>query len=131
MTPPHGEQQPYGDYGQQPQNQPYQQGGYGSPGGYGQPGYGIAPIPPPENYLVWAILTTVLCCLPLGIVSIVKSSQVNSLWAQGRWDEARGSAQAAKKWAMWGAIIGGIVYLAVIVFYVLLFAMFAGDLETY
>ncbi len=36
--------------------------------------------PPPDNNLVWAILVTVFCCLPLGIVSIVKSSQVNTLW---------------------------------------------------
>ena len=25
----------------------------------------------PDNYLVWAILTTILCCLPFGVVSIV------------------------------------------------------------
>ena len=29
--------------------------------------------PPPDNNLVWAILVTVFCCLPLGIVSIVKN----------------------------------------------------------
>lgn len=33
---------------------------------------------PPDNNLVWAILSTVLCCLPLGIVAIIKSTQVNS-----------------------------------------------------
>ena len=31
--------------------------------------------PPPDNNLVWAILCTVLCCLPLGIVSIIKSTK--------------------------------------------------------
>ncbi|MDR2764224.1 MAG: CD225/dispanin family protein [Tannerella sp.] len=39
--------------------------------------------PMPENYLVWAILTTVLCCFPLGIVSIINSSNVSTLYAQG------------------------------------------------
>ncbi|MCD8166876.1 MAG: CD225/dispanin family protein, partial [Bacteroides sp.] len=32
----------------------------------------------PDNYLVWAILSTVLCCLPAGVVSIVYSVKVNN-----------------------------------------------------
>jgi hypothetical protein len=30
----------------------------------------------PDTNLVWAILCTVLCCLPLGIVSIIKATSV-------------------------------------------------------
>jgi Interferon-induced transmembrane protein len=33
----------------------------------------------PQNYLALAIVATILCCFPLGIVAIVKASQVNSL----------------------------------------------------
>lgn len=58
----------------------------------------------PDNYLVWAILCTVLCCMPLGVVSIVKATQVDSLWAMGRVDEAYAASEAAKKWAIWGAV---------------------------
>lgn len=65
----------------------------------------------PNNHLVWAILTTLFCCLPLGIVSIVKSSQVSGLWAQGKYAEAQQSADSAKKWAMWSAILGVIVFV--------------------
>ena len=95
---------------------------------YGQPGHAAGP--PPENHLVWAILTTVLCCLPLGIVSIIKSSQVNTLWAQGRYDEARKSAEDAKKWAMWSAIVEVALILVGIVVWIVFVAAFAGDLET-
>jgi hypothetical protein len=56
---------------------------------------------------VWAILTTVLCCLPLGIVSIVFSSQVNSKWALGDAAGAQASSAKAKRFAIIGAIIGG------------------------
>lgn len=63
----------------------------------------------PDNYLVWAILCTVLCCLPLGIVSIVKASEVNSKWNAGDYEGAIKSSEAAKKWAIYGAISGGIV----------------------
>lgn len=57
----------------------------------------------PNNYLVWSILVTLFCCLPFGIVAIVKSSQVNGLWAQGRYPEAQASAESAKKWVIWSA----------------------------
>lgn len=79
------------------------------------PGY--PPQPPaaqaPDNYLVWSILVTVFCCLPFGIVAIIKSAQVNGLWAQGRYAEAQASADSAKKWVVWSAVIGvvaGIIY---------------------
>lgn len=146
MTPPHGEpQQPYGDqpqqpYGQQPYGQPYGQQPYPQPGygamppygtpGYGTPGYGVAPGPPPENHLVWAILSTVLCCLPLGIVSIIKSSQVNTLWAQGQFDAAQKSAVDAKKWAMWSAIVTLAIFVVIIIIYVVAILFFAANVET-
>lgn len=40
------------------------------------PAYGQPSQPKPDSNLVWGILTTILCCLPLGIVSIVKASKV-------------------------------------------------------
>ncbi|MGE2817105.1 CD225/dispanin family protein [Mycobacterium heidelbergense] len=67
----------------------------------------------PNNYLVWSILVTLFCCLPLGIVAIVKSSQVNGLWAQGQYAEAQAAADSAKKFVIWSAVIGvvvGIIY---------------------
>lgn len=54
----------------------------------------------PDNYLVWSILVTLFCCLPLGIVAIVKSTQVSGLWAQGRYAEAQAAADSAKKFVM-------------------------------
>lgn len=71
--------------------------------------------PPPDNYLVWAILCTLFCCLPLGIVSIIKSSQVNTKWQVGDYEGARLASEEAKKYAKLGAIIG----VAVIVLYMI------------
>ncbi|GAB7142878.1 CD225/dispanin family protein [Mycobacterium riyadhense] len=65
----------------------------------------------PDNYLVWSILVTLFCCLPLGIVAIVKSTQVNGLWAQGRYAEAQASADSAKKFVIWSAVAGVIVFV--------------------
>jgi hypothetical protein len=54
---------------------------------------------PPPNYLVWAILSTVLCCLPFGIVSIVYAAQVNSKWQMGDVTGANIASKNAKTWA--------------------------------
>ena len=61
---------------------------------------------PPDNNLVWAILCTVLCCLPLGIVAIIKSTKVKELWALGDHEGAVKAAADAKKYSIWGAAIG-------------------------
>jgi hypothetical protein len=110
-------------------NTPGQAGGYGGPGyggpggpgygGPGGPGYGrppgYNPGPPPSNYLVWAILTTLFCCLPAGIVSIVYAAQVNSKWFSGDYDGAYRSSNNAKTWAIVSAIIGAIVIIIAII----------------
>ncbi|MDT5350380.1 MAG: hypothetical protein QOH91_3667 [Mycobacterium sp.] len=74
----------------------------------------------PDNYLVWAILCTVLCCLPFGIVSVVSAARVNSLWSDGRYDEAQKASKRAKRWAIAGAIIGSVIYAIATIAYVFL-----------
>jgi hypothetical protein len=61
-----------------------------------------------ENYLVWAILSTICCCIPLGIPAIVFSTQVNSKLAAGDVTGARESARKAKMWC-WIAFGAGII----------------------
>jgi len=61
---------------------------------------------PPSNYLAFAIITTILCCLPFGIVSIIFASQVNSKWAAGDFAGAQSSSRNAKTWAWVSFAIG-------------------------
>lgn len=119
MSYPGSGENPYGDnqFGGQPYGgQPYGGQPYGGQQFGGSP-YG-APGPAPDNNLVWAILSTLFCCLPLGIVSIVKAASVNSLWAQGQYDQAHKASDDAKKFAMWAAIAGvvvGVLYFLLII----------------
>jgi hypothetical protein len=82
---------------------------------YGQPPYGAPqggyPAQQPDSNLVWGILCALLCCLPLGVVSIIYSSKVSGLWTQGRYAEAQAAADSAKKWAIWGAVAGVVVLI--------------------
>ena len=76
--------------------------------------YGVQAVPPP-NYLVWAILSTILCFLPLGIVSIVFSAQVNSKWAAGDVAGAQRASDLAKKLTIWTVVVGVIVNVIVLI----------------
>lgn len=115
----------HSQYGQQPGNYGQPASSYGQqPGGYGQS------MVPPDNYLVWAILSTVLCCFPLGIVSIVKSTQVNSLWAQGQPDQSRAASESAKKFAIWAAITWAILLVLYIVAIIVGIASFSFSTTT-
>jgi hypothetical protein len=103
-------QPPYGQpqYGQPPYGQPpYGQPPYGQPYGapYGQPGG-----TPPQNYLVWAILSLIFCCWPLSIVSIVFAAQVNGKYAAGDLAGAQESSRKAKQFALWSAIAACVIY---------------------
>jgi hypothetical protein len=59
-----------------------------------------------DNNLVLAIVVTVLCCLPFGIVGIVYAAQVNGKVQAGDIAGAEDAARKAKLWSLWGLGIG-------------------------
>ena len=77
----------------------------------------VTPLAEPvPNYLVYAILTTVFCCLPFGIVSIVYAAQVNSRAAGGDRLGALDASSKAKTWALVSFFCG----LVPMLFYIVL-----------
>ena len=80
------------------------------------PQYGAAPTHI-DNYLIWAILVTICCCWPAGIVSIIYAAQVNGKLSTGDIAGARRSSEAAKNWAIASAGLGLAVYVIVGIFY--------------
>ena len=91
-------------------NPDYQQATYERP----------APPPMPDNHLVWAILSTCMCCLPFGVVSIVYATQVEGLYLQGRYEEAVDKSNKAFKWA----IASAATIAAIIMLYILFLLIF-------
>lgn len=63
--------------------------------------------------MVWAILSTLFCCLPLGIVAIIHAAKVDGLYRSGDYSSAQEAADNAKKYAQYGLIVGlivGVIY---------------------
>lgn len=65
----------------------------------------------PDNNLAWAILTTIFCCTPFGIVSIIYASKVDSYWARGEQEQAIRASKEAKKWAIISAVSAAVVWV--------------------
>ena len=70
----------------------------------GQPEKQISGTP----YIIFSILVTLCCCLPLGIVSIVYASKINSLQNAGDYEGAKAATKKAKIFMIIGAV-GGLI----------------------
>jgi hypothetical protein len=73
---------------------------------YQSPTGGATPI---NNWLIPAIFSTLCCCVPFGIVSIVYAAQVNGLLASGDINGAKRAADNARMW-FWIAVAPGLLF---------------------
>lgn len=73
----------------------------------------------PDNNMLWAILSTILCCVPTGVYAIIQSSKVNGLYNKGNYAEAQAMADSAKKWSLVSAILA-FVYVVICLFLMIL-----------
>ncbi len=125
---PHGAPEPpnppAGPGAQPPQSEsqhsgPPQPPPHPNPGQYPQANYRPGQQPPPpriENHMAKAILSTLFCCLPLGIASIVYAAQVEGKVRLGDFRGAQETADNANMWANWSIGIGigiGVIYMLI------------------
>ncbi len=66
----------------------------------------VAAEPMPPTYLVWSVVTTILCCLIPGIVAIIFSAQVSSKFYQGDIEGARRASRNAEIWIIISFVLG-------------------------
>lgn len=70
--------------------------------------------PKPSSYLALAIISTVLCCIPAGIVSIVYATKVNDAYLNGDYAGAQRASNNAKTWGLVAvgiALVGWVLYV--------------------
>jgi hypothetical protein len=68
-----------------------------------------------DNNLALAIIVTVLCCMPFGVVGIVYAAQVNAKAIGGDIAGAEESARKARAWSLWGLGLGLVIFAGYIV----------------
>ncbi|SRR5260370_1252070 len=78
-----------------------------------QPVTVFAAPPSIPNYLVQAILVTLCCCMPFGIVAIVYAAQVNGKLAAG---DLAGAQEASRNAKMWSWIAFGCGLLVSVIY---------------
>lgn len=67
----------------------------------------------PKTWLTEAILVTLFCCLPFGVVAIVNASRIDSLYNSGRYSESIRASDQAKTWvnaSFWTAVGIALLY---------------------
>lgn len=95
------------------QNNGYNQGGYMQdyqPNGYNNGG-GMPTKP--NNYLVFSILVTLLCCIPTGIAAIVYSTLTDIAYIAGNYNAAVNNSNKAKTWCIVSAVVGIVWYIVI------------------
>lgn len=98
---------------QAPASQQPTQAVTGTPMGQQYPGQQYVPQQPaepcPPTNMVWAILATVLCCIPFGIVGIVYANKVTKLYLAGDLEGAKKASEIGAWWCI-AAITIGIIW---------------------
>lgn len=67
--------------------------------------------PMPKSYTVESILVLLLCCLPLGIVGLIKGQSVSRLYHSGEYDKSLAASASTKTWLISGVIVGLFLYI--------------------
>ncbi|XP_070537652.1 proline-rich transmembrane protein 1-like [Ptychodera flava] len=70
---------------------------------------------PPNDYLVWSILSCIFCFWPTGIAAIVKSLDVRKAVSMGDREKAERSSKITKYLILATIIVGVILLITVIV----------------
>jgi len=86
------------------------------------------PTPNVPDYLVWAILETLFCCPPLGIVGIIYSIMANSAKQQSNFQMAMDHAKKAKLFLLIG-IIAWLVFVALYIIFIVFMVTMGVALE--
>lgn len=63
---------------------------------------------PPTN-LIWAIISTVLCCIPTGIVAIIYALKVTNKYREGDIEGAKRASEVGAWWCIATIILGIII----------------------
>lgn len=62
--------------------------------------------PMPPTYMVWAVISTVCCCLPLGVVAIFFAAQVSAKYYARDFEGSKKASERAELWIILAIALG-------------------------
>lgn len=80
---------------------------------------------PPKSWMVEAVLVTLFCCMPFGVVGLVHATMVSLYYNRGEFEAAEQASKTAGKWVKIAFFLG----LTFIVLYVI-FILVVGNIFT-
>lgn len=80
---------------------------------------------PIQSYLALGIISALLCCLPLGVVSIVYAAQVSGKAAAGDVAGALAASRSARNWGIAAMVTGGVGIVLGVLFQLLVIVLAA------
>ena len=72
----------------------------------------------PDNHLLKAVISTILCVPILGVVAIVYAAQVDSNYNSGFYEDAEDKSRKANGWANAAMVVGLILWLIIAISYI-------------
>ncbi len=108
---------------QQPPFPPYNQ--YNQYNQFQQQYTGHMP-PMPKTWLAESILATLFCCLPFGIIGIIKASKVSSEYNRGNYAGAEAASKEAGKWTKISFFIGLAVTICYFIYFLIIMGAMVG-----
>lgn len=70
----------------------------------------------PKNWLIEAILVTIFCCMPFGVVGIIYAAQVNNYYADGNYARALNASKEAERFTKLGFFISLALWVLSMIF---------------
>ena len=83
------------------------------------------------DYLIWNVLATLFCCMPLGIAGIVFSIQTNSAKTRGDYEAATRASSTAKTLLIVGVCVGALQVLLSLAYVAMATAVEVGSLGAF
>ncbi|XP_038052854.1 proline-rich transmembrane protein 1-like isoform X2 [Patiria miniata] len=83
----------------------------------------------PNDYFGLALFVTACCCLPLGIVGLIKANDVRNRFRLGDIAGAEQASREARKYSFWGLGIGIVVLVGTMIATILLVIMEINAIE--
>lgn len=82
----------------------------------------------PNSNMTLAILTTIFCCVPLGVYAIVLANKVDTLYYSGEYELAEMAAKDSKKWSIIGIVLTFTLYMVFLVIGIVLAILTDGEI---